>query len=86
MDTAILTEKEAAKRLFARPDTLRKWRTRGRGPTYLKLSGKIRYRADDLEKFIEQSRVVPSERKRRRRKALSPKQLKPATSRRLLKA
>jgi predicted site-specific integrase-resolvase len=67
MDTTILTEKEAAKRLFARPDTLRKWR--GRGPVYMKISGKIRYRSDDLEKFIEQSRVVPSERKRRRRGA-----------------
>jgi len=72
MDTTILDEKQAAKRLFARPDTLRKWRTRGKGPVYLKLSGKVRYRLDDLEKFIEQSRVVPSERKRRRRKAGRP--------------
>jgi len=69
MDTTILTEKEAAKRLFARPDTLRKWRTRGRGPVYLKLSGKVRYQAEDIEAFIQASRVEPGTKKRRRRKA-----------------
>jgi hypothetical protein len=63
----LLTEKEAAKRLLARPMTLTKWRQRGRGPAYLKLSGKVRYRADDLERFIEASRVVPTKQKRRRR-------------------
>jgi hypothetical protein len=60
----LLTEAEAAKRLFAKPQTLNKWRTRGRGPAYLKLAGKVRYRAADLEAFIEASRVVPGNRKR----------------------
>jgi predicted site-specific integrase-resolvase len=69
MDATILTEKQAAKRSFQKPDTLRKWRTRGKGPVYLKLGGKVRYRAEDIDKWIAQSAVVPSERKRRRRKA-----------------
>lgn len=72
MDTAIiLTEKEAAKRLCAKPDTLRKWRVRRKGPIYLKLSGKVRYRLVDIEQFIEASRVVPSERKRKRARRAS---------------
>jgi hypothetical protein len=64
----LLSEKEAAKRLLAKPMTLTKWRQRGRGPAYLKLSGKIRYRVDDVERFIEAARVVPGDGKRRRRR------------------
>jgi hypothetical protein len=73
MDTdEILTEREAAAKLYAKTGTLTKWRTRGRGPAYLKLSGKIRYKLSDLEAYIEASRVVPGELKstpRRRRRA-----------------
>jgi len=66
----LLTEKDAAKMLLARPTTLRKWRTRNRGPIFTKLSGKVRYALADLEKFVQDARVIPSERKRRRRKAV----------------
>jgi len=59
---ALLTESQAAKRLGARPTTLNKWRTRNKGPAYLKLAGKVRYRAADIEAFIEGSRVIPAER------------------------
>jgi hypothetical protein len=74
----ILTEREAADRLYAKPPTLTKWRARGRGPAYLKLSGKIRYRLSDIEKFIESSRVDPAAvepgtRPRQRRRRISPK-------------
>jgi hypothetical protein len=65
----LLTEAEAAKMLIAEPGTLRKWRARKRGPIYTKLSGKVRYALADIEKFVRESRVIPSERKRRRRKA-----------------
>ena len=64
----LLTEPEVAERLITKPQTLQKWRCRGRGPAFLKLSGKIRYRSDDIDAFIEQSRVVPGEAKRSRRK------------------
>jgi hypothetical protein len=57
----LLTEAEAAKKILAKAQTLRAWRHRRMGPPYLKLTGQIRYRLDDLEKFIEQSRVVPGE-------------------------
>jgi predicted site-specific integrase-resolvase len=70
MDSDImLTEKEAAKRLFAKPQTLNKWRVRGRGPVYLKLAGKVRYRLDDIKAFIEASRIDPAKRRRSRRRA-----------------
>ncbi len=63
-----LTETEAAQYLCAKPQTLRKWRSRGVGPAFLKLTGQIKYRLDDLDKFVEQSRVVPGERRPRRRR------------------
>jgi Helix-turn-helix domain len=66
----MLSEKQAAEIILARPQTLRAWRHRGRGPNYLKLAGKIRYLRDDLEKFIQEGRIVidKSKRKRPRRK------------------
>jgi hypothetical protein len=64
---ALLTETEAAANLLAKPATLRKWRARDRGPSYLKLGGLIRYRLDDLNEFLETSRVVPGVKRGRRR-------------------
>lgn len=66
MDTEILTEKQAAKRAFMVPDTLRKWRTRGRGPAFLKLGGKVRYRAEDVDAWILACRVEPGAKRRRK--------------------
>lgn len=66
--TALLTEQEAAKKLIAKPATLTKWRHRGRGPAFLKLSGKIRYRLSDIEDFIQASRHVPRETRSRRKR------------------
>jgi hypothetical protein len=66
----LLTEAQAAEKIIAEKATLTKWRARGRGPAYLKLSGKIRYLLSDLEAFIKSSRVDPAEArpKRSRRK------------------
>ena len=66
MDTdVLLTEAEAAKRLCAKPQTLNKWRTRKRGPAYIKISGKIRYKASDVQAFIDASRIDPRTQARR---------------------
>ena len=32
--------------------TLRKWRSQGRGPRFLKLGGAVRYRLSDVEAWI----------------------------------
>jgi predicted site-specific integrase-resolvase len=70
--SALLTEREAAERLLAQPCTLTKWRHRGRGPAFLKLSGKIRYSLADIQAFIEASRRVPGERTRKKSRAIPP--------------
>jgi hypothetical protein len=67
----ILTPAETAAKLIAKQETLTKWRSIGRGPAYLKLSGKIRYRLADVEDFIQKSRVVPGERSKPRRRPMN---------------
>jgi hypothetical protein len=68
-----ISETEAAAYLaelgFAvRPQTLRAWRCREKGPAYFKAKNHlhVRYRKSDLDAFVEASRIVPGERKRRR--------------------
>jgi hypothetical protein len=57
----ILTEKEAAEMIVdLKPQTLAKWRLRHKGPAYLKLGGKIRYRVIDIQTWMEQSRIDPA--------------------------
>jgi Helix-turn-helix domain len=55
----LLTTNESAPVVGAEPITLKKWRVRGRGPAYIKLGGKIRYKLADLLAFIEKGRVDP---------------------------
>lgn len=56
----LLNEREAAAILKVAPQTLRTWRSRGRGPRYLRLGGgdraSIRYDRAELETFIDAGR------------------------------
>jgi len=56
----LIDDKAAAVRLGVSAPTLRSWRCRGLGPTYIKLGrGKraaVRYDLRDLAQFIEQGR------------------------------
>ena len=56
----LLNERKAAARLGVNNQTLRRWRAEGRGPKYLKLIGRYRYREIDLENFIASSVVDPA--------------------------
>ena len=57
----ILTEAEAASMIVdLKPQTLAKWRLRHKGPAYLKLGGKIRYRVIDIQEWMDASRIDPS--------------------------
>jgi hypothetical protein len=57
----ILTEKEAAAMIVdLKPQTPAKWRLRRKGPKYLKLGGKIRYRVIDIQEWMEASLVDPA--------------------------
>ena len=70
-DEQILTEHEAAAWLRKSVHTLRKWRSEGRGPRYVKLpganrngqgsSGAVCYRFSDLHAFLDALAVTPSE-------------------------
>jgi len=72
--TELLTREETASRLDVRLCTLDKWRSRTRGRRaiplpFIRVGGKIRYRAADIEKFLQVRTVVPGERSPRRRSA-----------------
>ena len=56
---AMLNTSDAAAYLGNRKATLETWRTLGRGPRYIKIGRLVRYRACDLEAYIE-SRCVGS--------------------------
>ena len=45
--------REAALYLGLAVSTLNKWRCHGGGPQFLKLGRAVRYRKDDLDRFIE---------------------------------
>ncbi|MGA7622632.1 MAG: helix-turn-helix domain-containing protein [Candidatus Acidiferrales bacterium] len=72
-DDVILTGEQAAKIANQRPATLVKWRQRGRGPVYLRLGGKVRYRRSDLMKWIEASRINPADKNPKRRRVAKRK-------------
>lgn len=48
-----LNERELADRWGLSPRTLQRWRVEGRGPSYLKLGGRISYRLSDIEAYEE---------------------------------
>jgi predicted DNA-binding transcriptional regulator AlpA len=52
----LLTEADAGKLLGLAPATLRNMRTKGRGPSFIKVGGLVRYRHADIVDWIE-SRV-----------------------------
>lgn len=53
-EKTLLDEKAAAARLGLKPKTLQRWRWRGEGPAYVKLSARaVRYSPEALAEFIE---------------------------------
>ena len=67
--TVLLDTRQAAKHLDQRPANLEKWRFRGKGPKFLRMGGmrgKVRYRLSDLQEYLEQCVVVPSEQQKAR--------------------
>lgn len=56
-ESYLLTLPEAAAYLRIKPKTLRSWNEKKMGPTFYKTGHFIRYRLEDLDAFIEASRV-----------------------------
>ncbi|HQS46935.1 MAG: hypothetical protein B7Y12_03880 [Rhizobiales bacterium 24-66-13] len=51
---------EAGRRLSVSPVTLASWRCRGKGPSYVKIGGKVLYRAADLDAFVSAAVIDPT--------------------------
>lgn len=58
---AIMNEKEAAAYVEQSPNTLRYWRSQGRGPAYQKSKRGIRYDRKDLDAWLASNRTLTSE-------------------------
>lgn len=57
--TNLLKTDEAAAYLGVRPTTLEHWRSYGKGPSHIKIGPRIiRYRLNDLDKWLEENVVV----------------------------
>lgn len=58
----LLNEEKAADLLSVSPATLRSWRCRGIGPTFIKLGAgtkaPVRYAESDIQQYIAESRQV----------------------------
>jgi predicted site-specific integrase-resolvase len=60
--TLTLSPEDAARRLGVESSTLANWRWRGAGPRYLKVGGRVRYRASDLAAYLDaQTRASTSD-------------------------
>ena len=56
----LLTGKQVASMLSIPEGTLRYWRNVGTGPVWHKLEGSIRYDVDDVSRYVETNRRIPS--------------------------
>lgn len=53
----LLTPEEVGQRLKVANVTLRKWRLSGRGPRFVRCGSRVRYRADHVERWVDQRTV-----------------------------
>lgn len=56
VDKRVLTSAEAAEYLGLKPITLDVWRQYGKGPEYIKMGRAVRYRKEDLDRFMDKNR------------------------------
>ena len=59
--TGLLTTAEAAEVLGYSDQTLKQWRSQGRGPAYIKDGNQIRYLPADLKDWILERRHIPND-------------------------
>ena len=53
-----VSAEQAAKLFGVTKNCLARWRSEKAGPAYYRLAGRIYYKREDLEAFIERSRIV----------------------------
>ena len=54
----LLSDREVANTCAISVATLRKWRSQGRGPRFLKIGALVRYRPDDISAWIDHQTAV----------------------------
>ena len=57
--TQLLTTAEAAAYMRLKPQTLSKWRSGGRGPSFCRIGGCVFYRVTELDQYIEAGITAP---------------------------
>ena len=57
----LLNDGKAADVLDTQIQTLRNWRCQLKGPPYIKIGRNVRYRLEDLIKFMEDNRIDPND-------------------------
>lgn len=57
-----LSPKQAAEKFNLSEPTMRQWRMRGEGPAYTKAGALVRYRAEDIEAWLNAARVETAQR------------------------
>lgn len=48
-----LSEKQLSEKIDTKPSTLQSWRWLGKGPAFIKIGGKVRYRIEDVEAWLK---------------------------------
>ena len=56
----LITEERAARFLCIAPGTPRQWRTKGRGPVFVKIAKAVYYRVSDLDAFVAAQTRTPT--------------------------
>jgi excisionase family DNA binding protein len=65
--TELLTTEQVAAQLGVEPVTLSKWRSTRKYPlAFVKIGGKVRYSAAEVQRFIEARTITPGESPRRK--------------------
>ncbi len=54
----LLTDEQLAKRWQCHRQTLIRWRSKGRGPKFVKISNQIRYKLSDIQEFEQQNTIT----------------------------
>jgi len=62
-DSELIREREAAQLLSVSYATLRRWRYLGQGPRFHRMGRCVRYRRQDVERFLADRAVLPKEEK-----------------------
>jgi excisionase family DNA binding protein len=57
----LLSTKQLAAALGKSPRTVEDWRAQKRGPKWVKVGGHVRYRTEDVEKWLEGNVVEPAD-------------------------